>query len=413
MKKRYIFSVLLFFTGISFILVFSSSNSSRSMRKPFGEPEKISALYEPTNEDKAFLKLFEAYLKDAFDKTNTPGASLAIVKDGTVIYQQAFGVKAAGGNDSIDIDTRFRIASVSKGFSSVLAGLVARDSLLCWDDNMSHYLKYPIDGKMKDITIRNILSHTCGFQYQAYSTLVEDELPRDAIISRLLTLKLSRNPGDIHSYQNVAYSLIEPILESICNKPFNELIATRIFTPLGMSHTTISYDSMVNQENVAMPHGYRRGAFVPATIKASYYNVAAAGGINSSIGDMAQWLRAMLGYQPDVIPHDVLDQVFEPVISMRVKNPYFSQLYKPRSGYYGMGWRIIEYPQDTIVYHGGYANGYKSGIAFNRSKKIGICVLTNAPSKFSNLALTRFFTMYNEYFSRQQALDSADLVVMR
>ncbi|ELR70087.1 Beta-lactamase [Fulvivirga imtechensis AK7] len=351
-------------------------------------------------------------MEGAFIKTNTPGASLAIVKDGTVIYQKAFGVKSAGGKDSVDIDTRFRIASVSKGFSAVLAGLVARDSLLCWDDNMIHYLKYPVQGKMKDITIRNILSHTCGFQYQAYSTLVEDELPRDAIISRLLTLKLSRHPGDIHSYQNVAYSLIEPILESIYDRPFTELMTDQIFTPLGMSHTTISYDSMINGVNVAMPHGYRRGAFVPATIKSSYYNVAAAGGINSSISDMAQWLRAMLGYRPEVVPHEVLDQVFEPVISMRVKNPYFSQLYKPRSGYYGMGWRIIEYPEDTIIYHGGYANGYKSGIAFDRDKKIGICVLTNAPSKFSNLVLTQFFTMYNEYFEQKKNFNGTDLVVM-
>lgn len=383
-------------------------------RKPYGEPETRQAVqYEPTIEDKVFLRAFEQFLLEQFDKTNTPGASVAIVKDGTVIYQKAFGVKRAGSTDSVDVNTRFRIASVSKGFSAVLAGLTAADSLLCWDDRMNNYLNYPLKGKMNDINIRNILSHTCGFQYQAYSTLVEDELPRDAMISRLLMLKLSRDPGEIHSYQNVAYSLIEPILESIYARPFNDLMYERIFGPLKMTHTSITYDSMVSSSNMAIPHGYRRGGFVPVRLNPDYYNVAAAGGINSSISDMAHWLQAMLGYRQDVIPETVLDQVFAPVISMRIRNRHFSRLYKPRYGYYGLGWRVIEYPEDTVVYHGGYANGYKSGIALNRNKKIGICVLTNAPSKFSNLALTRFFTLYNEYFDRLEALNSEDLVVMK
>lgn len=396
------------------MLVFSSSNSSHTIRKPFGEPEKPQPVqYIPTTEDQAFLEEFEAYLQEAFVETRTPGASVAIVKDGTIIYQKAFGVKTAGKRDSVDLDTRFRIASVSKGFSSILTGLIAKDSLLRWDDHISNYLDYPLLADMKDITIKQILSHTSGFQYQAYSTLVEDELPRDIIIKRLLALKLATTPGSIHSYQNVAYSLIEPVLESISHKPFNELMTERIFAPLGMQSSSLSYDSMINQENAATPHGYSRGYFKPVQLRASYYNVAAAGGINSSISDMAKWLQAMLGYHPDIIPQAVLDEVFEPVIAMRVKNRHFSNMYKPRSGYYGMGWRVIEYPNDTVVYHGGYANGFKSGIAFERNKKIGICVLTNAPAKFSNLALTRFFTMYNERFTEPEPVESKEVMALK
>ena len=401
MKKRFIF-ILLTICGIGFLLFFSLSGNSPFFKKPFGKPDLARTTpYTVSKTDKRFLEDFDQYIAEQFEQTNTPGASVAIVKEGTVIYQKALGLKAADGADSINTKTLFRIASVSKGFSSILAALMAQDTLISLDDPIANYLKYPLSGSANDITIRHILSHTAGFPYQAYSTLVEDELPRDTMISRLLKIPLSRLPGEIHSYQNVAYSIIEVVLESSSGKSFSRLMHEHIFDPLEMRHSSLSYDSMIGNDNIAMPHGYRYGRFVPATVRPSYYNVASAGGLNTNIEDLGKWLAAVLGNKSLVIPSSVLDTVFNPIIPIRVKNPYFSQFEQPRNGYYGLGWRIMEYPNDTLIYHGGYANGYKSGIALDRNKNIGVCVLTNAPSKFSNLVMINFFKMYKQYFKEQ------------
>lgn len=403
MRKRYILFTLIIIIAAVVALFTLSGNAPHYKKKPLGKPNlSRQQQYILTSVDEEFLKDFDDYLTKSFKDTNTPGAAVAIVKEGTVIYEKGFGLKSSNGTDSVNTHTLFRLASVSKGFSAILTGLMVKDSLLEWNDPMSGYISFPLVGDASDITIRNILSHTTGFPYQAYSTLVEDELPRDTMIHRLLKLPLSRHPGEIHSYQNVAYSIIEEVLEDVTQKPFRQLMYERIFLPLGMEDASICYDSMVSSFNMALPHGYSRRKFVPTHVNRSYYNVAAAGGINASISDMAKWLKAVLGNNPDIIPKEVLTQVFDPVIQIRVKNRYFSNLYHPRKGYYGMGWRIIRYPHDTIIYHGGYANGYKSGIALQPSKNIGICVLTNAPAKFSNLAMVGFFKKYKEYFEEEE-----------
>lgn len=409
MKKRYIF--LLLITGsLALLIFFSLSGNTPIFKKPVGKPDLARVKnYTVSKTDKQFLEDFNHYIAEQFDNTNTPGASVAIVKEGTVIYQKAFGLKAADGTDSVNTKTLFRIASVSKGFSSILATLLAQDTLINLDDPIANYLKYPLSGSANDITIRHILSHTAGFPYQAYSTLVEDELPRDTMISRLLKIPLSRLPGEIHSYQNVAYSIIEVVLESSTGKSFSQLMRERIFEPLEMTYSSMSYDSMINNDNIAIPHGYRYSRFVPTTLRQSYYNVASAGGLNTNIEDLAKWLSAVLGNKTHVIPNSAIDTVVNPIIPIRVKNPYFSQFEQPRNGYYGLGWRIMEYPNDTLIYHGGYANGYKSGIALDRNKNIGICVLTNAPSKFSNLVMINFFKMYKQYFKEQEVSEEQHL----
>ncbi|UII24587.1 beta-lactamase family protein [Fulvivirga maritima] len=403
MKKRKPVYLLVMITIIALSLTFIGMNRRDLSPKPMGEPKKVKeSPPELTAYEQDFYDEFAKYVEEKFASTNTPGAAVVIVKDGFPVYKSSFGFKSTNNTDSIGENTLFRLASVSKGFSSILAGLEAKDSLIHWSDHISKYLSGTLPAYCDSITIKNLLSHTSGFQYQAFSTLIEEELPRDTLIKKLLTLQLSRKPGAIHSYQNIAYSIIEPILEKVTGDSFHDLIYKRIFLPLHMNTASISYDSMINYADRAEPHGYRNKSYVPTSLHKSYYNTAAAGGINASINDMTQWLAAVTGNREEVIPHEVLNAVFEPVIQIRVKNPYFSQLYTPREGYYGMGWRIMEYPKDTLIYHNGYANGFKSGIAFDRDKNIGICVLTNAPTKFSNLVLSEFFSRYYEQFNHQE-----------
>ncbi len=372
-------------------------------QRPSNKQKKLNKLIKisprnPHIED--FIEDFENELDKSFKKSKLPGAAVAIVINGKIELVKSLGVKKINSLDSIDNNTSFRIASVSKGFSSILMGIIKEQQRLRWEEPITNHLpgfKASTKTNEASITIKNILSHTSGYPYQAYSTLIEDGLSRDVMFKELQNITLSRNPGEIHSYQNVAYSLIEPILEDVMACDFQQLMAEMLFEPLNMTHASITYEDMVTNSNTADPHLQGRSNFIPVQLSPSYYNVAAAGGINASISDMAEWMLAVTGHRPEVVSKVVLDSVFSPIIPTRVRSSYFSSYARPRSGYYGMGWRIVHYPADTLIYHGGYANGFKSELALDREKDVAICILTNGPSNFPSQMAIEFFKILKFY----------------
>jgi beta-lactamase class C len=352
-------------------------------------------------------------LQHEFEKSNIPGAAVGIVINGQIEYLKALGVKAIETNDSINLETTFRLASVSKGFSSILMGIIKEEQCLSWFDPISSYLtnfKTTPSEWTDSISIAHILSHTSGYPYQAYSNLVEEGFHRDSLIKELNNVSLSRDPGDIHSYQNVAFSMVEPVLERITQSSFKDLMRNRIFEPLEMQKASISLGTMLLDDNKALPHLPRGKSFRTIPISSAYYNVASAGGINASITDMAKWMQAITGHRESVIPQVVLDSVFSPIIPTHVRSSYFSSFDRPRLGYYGLGWRVVNYPTDTLIYHGGYANGYKSDVALNKSKDIAICVLSNAPGNFTPKMTIAFFKLYNKYQDRIKSWKAPEVV---
>lgn len=402
LKLRILLSITTILILVSVLILYSSStpaeNIKESSKKKVKKPEPI---IDPVLQ--GFFDEFSKTLQSNFESKKLPGAAIAIVID-SAIYLKTIGKKSVNSTDSIDLNTPFRIASLSKGFSSILAGKILKEQGINWNSSVSAFMP---DFKTTPVTYKNsvslehILSHTGGYPYQAYSTLIEDGIDRDQLIDALLNVEHSRKPGAIHSYQNVAYSLIEPILENIKDTSFQVLMKSELFEPLGMRTASITYDEMLKNENRAVPHLNTRKGYRPQKISFAYYNTAAAGGINASILDMSQWMKALLGKRTDVIPIDVLDSVFTPRIRTSVKNWPLSNFDRPRKGHYGLGWRIVEYPNDTLIYHGGYANGFKSEIALDRQKNIAICILTNSSSNYSNELVVKFFKAYKEFLGEQ------------
>ena len=361
----------------------------------------------------SLLQEYNEELEREFKKSKIPGAAVGIVINGKVEFLKPLGIKEINTKDSINEETTFRLASVSKGFSSILMGIIKEEQCLGWFDPISNYLsnfKATPAQWTDSISIAHILSHTSGYPYQAYSNLIEEGFHRDTLIKELNNVSLSRNPGDIHSYQNVAYSLVEPLLEKVTQSSFKELMQNRIFKPLNMERASISLGTMLLDDNKALPHLPSGKSFRTIPISSAYYNVASAGGINASITDMAKWMQAVTGHKEEVVPGVVLDSVFTPIIPTHVRSSYFSSFDRPRLGYYGLGWRVVNYPEDTLIYHGGYANGYKSDIALNKSKDIAICVLSNAPGNFTPKMTIAFFKLYNKYQDRIKSWKASEVV---
>ena len=345
-----------------------------------------------------YLDTFSAAFEEGLTNQSIPGGAVVIVKEGRVIYQKGFGVKETGKTDNADEHTVFRIGSVSKGFASVLAGVLAEEDLLSWDGSVSSYLD---DFKLFDpeqterVQIKHILSHTSGLPRHAYTNLVEDGLTLDRIIPRLERVPLIAKEGEQLAYQNATYSVIEKVMEAQTGTDFESLLTSKIFEPLGMVNSSASYDSLMRSENKALPHVWysRSRGRVPVKITKKYYNAISSGGINASASDMGKWLLLLTGYYPEIISKETLNEIYEPLAT--INNKRFSRYWDSvNESHYGMGWRVLDNEGQKIVYHGGYVNGYRSEIAFSPEDGVGICVLINANSSYPLQVIPGLF----EYF---------------
>jgi len=375
---------------------------------PEPEPQIIEKVTTPAQDSLAlFLADFEQALIEGADAKNLPGGAFVITYKDEILVAKGFGTREVGKPLPIDEHTSFRLGSVSKGFASVLTGMMVDQGFMTFDDTVSSILPYfnLIDSDQTDrIQVHHLLSHTTGLPRHAYTNLVEDGLSLERIIPRFVNVPLIDREGEQHAYTNAAYSVIEKVLEQRTNSDFKQLLDEEVFSPLGMEHSSSSYREFVDNTNIAHPHLYRRSARsrVSVPIKDNYFNAASAGGINASISDMGNWLLLLTGNRPDLISEETLDQVFEPV--SRIPNKRFSRYWPGvNESYYAMGWRVLYNGDQTITYHGGYVNGYRSEIAFDRENQIGICILFNSNTSYALQVIPGFF---NDFAAVDSLFDS-------
>ncbi|HEY3405998.1 MAG TPA: serine hydrolase domain-containing protein [Ohtaekwangia sp.] len=403
------------------LLVLSVFLLERSEKTVESKPAPLPAVAKtktPVYVNPKFQHLLDDYEKEIEDLmriSGIPGAAIAIVKDSNIVFLKGFGVKIASGKDSVNENTVFRLASVSKCFSSFLTGMLVADDTLNWDDPVIKYVpSFALKTKeqTEQLTLRHVLSHTTGLPYHTYTTLVEDGTELSVMLAKLKDVDLSNKVGVEYSYQNVVYSVIGEVIHAATGKSFEEEMKERVFGPLNMTDASLDYNTITQNVNRAWPHRIRYGKWRPTSITNTYYNVAPAGGINASISDMANWMMALLGNRPDVIHPETLEQVFTPEVKAPSKNRNYGRTQRLSSSYYGLGWRILYYPNDTLVYHGGYVNGFRSEVAINTKERIAVCLLANAPGMVADKGIPIFFNLFRAQYDSIQAYDNRQRILL-
>ena len=373
--------------GLSLFLLILGRYYSDQMRK---DPSHNPHLTEAREE-------FESYIEREMERTQTPGAAVVIVKDTTTLLLKGFGVREWDTIDSVDIHTSFRIGSLSKGFAAALAAILKKEGRIAWEDPVDSYVPhFQLKASPQDesLTVLHVLSQRTGLPRHAFTNLIERRVNMDRIYKELRTVPLVGKVGKLYSYQNVAYNVISDISYQATGQSFSHLLHDKLFTPLHLNEASCSYPAMALSENKALPHYPYKSSWKVGKVTKKYYNAIPAGGINASISDMEIWLKVLLGTKPDILSDAELTELFTPRIFTNNRNRYFHRWPYAKKAYYGMGWRVVQDAQDTIIYHGGYVNGYRSEIAFNRKEKIGICILTNAPTELAPKAIPTFFDVY-------------------
>jgi beta-lactamase class C len=232
--------------------------------------------------------------------------------------------------------------------------------------------------------------------------MLDYNVPYDDIKPLIQTVDPIAPPGVTYSYQNVAYSLISDVVHSATNQDYQTLINNKIFVPLNMQHASIDFETMNNSSNIAIPHMYAgKGLWMSQKLNSRYYTVAPASGVNASISDLANWLKALLGSYPEFVSESTLVEIFTPRIYTPIKRKYNRNWKNLDSLYYGLGWRIFMINGENIIYHGGYVRGYRSEIALNYREKIGIAVIFNCSCKLANKCIPEFWELYFNHQSEK------------
>lgn len=363
---------------------FESASSTFVKRpKPFGLDSLVFA--------------YDNYLQNAVDSMKSPGAAVALVYKGEIMLLKGYGVRKFGEQDTVNTHTAFRLGSVSKGFASVLTGIMVEEGSIGWDDPIQSYLN---DFRMKDtsaashMTVRNILSHTTGFPEHTYTDMLDHGYDYDKIKGALAGVSTIAKPGQIYGYQNVAYSLIGDVLYNASGRDYNNLLQDKIFVPLNMRDASTDFISFYYNPNTAVPHLRAGTTWRPKPKNNRYYSASPASGINASASDMAKWLLALTGYYPEIIDYKTIHEIADHTIETPKKAAYRKNWRSLENTYYGLGWRVFNVNGHDIVYHGGYVEGFRAEIAFDPETRMGIAVLFNSNTPVASECVPRFVNSF-------------------
>jgi len=367
----------------------------------FEEPVEIkkpSAIIEIQD----ILTKYDSVVTVQLKESGMVGAALVVTYKNEIALLKCFGKRKAGEAGEIDENTVFRLASVSKSITGILAGILDDENIIDLDEKVVDYLpdfELKTNESTNSLTIRHLLSHTSGLVPHAYDLMVEDHVPLEKIIERLDEVSITAPPGRLYGYQNVLYSIYDPIVFAKTEKSFNSLLKEKVFDPFGMSDASTGFESFRNNENIAYPH-YNRGhnRFSPMRLNDRYYNTTPAAGVNASISDLAQFLLTLSDKESEIFSQKARETVFTPQVKSPLKRSYFRSWGRGiQSKQYSIGWRIVNYKGRTIAYHGGYVRGYKAEIALCEEEEIGIAILTNSPVGESAKNIPTFLNLLFEY----------------
>ncbi len=329
------------------------------------------------------VQQFEQEFRTKLQQAKVPGGAYAIVQGERIVKLGHYGVRVVGERATVNADTIFRLASVSKTFAGVSLVQAQHASQLQLQQPLSSFVPELVlrtPELTKSLTLEQVVSHSSGFWAHAFEDLIEADQTPAQILPRLRELSPVCPLGRCYSYQNVFFGLLGNALERATGLPYDQLLYQRLFQPLGMQSASVGLAPLLASRNKAMPHQRGGKGWRVVKPKANFYRVSSAAGVNASARDLAIYLQAMLGGRPEVLPHQLLQQLQQPLTRVQGKpRGEVWQQFKHASLWYGRGWRMVQYDeQQRVYYHGGVVDGYRPYIGYAPATGYGLVLLTNA-----------------------------------
>jgi CubicO group peptidase (beta-lactamase class C family) len=315
--------------------------------------------------------------REVLATTGVPSASLAIVRDGRIAYVEAYGDARIEPATPARPGMRYSVGSISKQFTAAAILMLAEEHKLSLDDPVSRFA--PALTRANEVTVRQLLSHTSGYQDywpQDYvPPVMLREITAGGILDRWAKMPLDFDPGTQYQYSNTNYVIAGLIIEKASGRPFLEFLRARIFVPLGMrSVTDVDQGSLASGD----PIGYMRYALGPPRAAPKEGNgwLFAAGELAMTARDLARWNVSLL--ERSLLTPASLREMETDV---RLKNGLGTR--------YGLGVGVTMESGHRALEHGGEVSGFTAENAVFPDDRAAISVLTNQDSADAASAIMR------------------------
>ncbi|WP_169459155.1 serine hydrolase domain-containing protein [Marinomonas sp. UCMA 3892] len=365
---RFVASALLASASLTFLssLLFAEELS----------PSRTSGISVPEGQIEEAVAALDSIIEDIKARSGIPGIAVAVVHGDKTIYAKGFGVRGDKNSLPITPDTVFQLASLSKAVGATAVARQVSKGVVSWDSRMKDLLPWFAlsDTAVRDkLTIGDLYSHRSGLPDHAGDELEVLGFDRQTILERLRLLPLS--PFRIsYAYTNFGLTAAAEAVAEASGMPWSDLTEEAVFKPLGMTHTSSRYKDFVARENRAIPHVITDDGFAPL------YNrqpdaQSPAGGVSSSVNDMAKWMKMVLANGGDLIRPEALQPAISPQsFSKRPNSP------DERASFYGYGFIVGTDPSGRVIlsHSGAFILGSATHFTMIPSLDVGIVVLSNA-----------------------------------
>lgn len=315
------------------------------------------------------------------EESAVPGLSIAIVKNGQILWQRGFGVKDAATRAAVDNDTVFEAASVSKTVFAYAVMKLCEKGLLALDTPLSRYVTKQFlegDPRLERITVRHVLSHTSGFQDWR---------------SRQEPLRIHFTPGEKFSYSGEGYYYLQSVVThltgrvdpancakyeadlEVCATDIDPYMKRNLLVPFGMSQSGYVWND-VFENHAARPHDLQGQPLVkkkPTATDAARY--ASSGGLHTTATDYARFLLEIVNpkARDDFrLSTETLREMLRPQIKLDEATKIDD------AEAWALGWAVQQRTTGSVIVHSGGQAGFRSLVMASVPNQSGFVVLTNS-----------------------------------
>ncbi len=297
-----------------------------------------------------------------------PGAAVAVIKSGELIFRKAYGVADMSKKTPVTTSANFNICSLTKQFTAYSVLKLESEKKLSLDDKIGRYFPDFNSRVAGAITIRHLLAHSSGIvDHYGYvdKKQFSEFSDRDVLNAISSVDSLYFNPGSGYRYSNTAYCLLSLIIEKVTGMSYPEYIRQNIFTPLKMSESGVISPDFKIPERVFGYEPKDDGFRISDAKESLFFSTMGDGGIYTSVDDYLKWIMAILsGSIPD------------PGI-IKVAQSAQNVIDRTRELSYGFGWFVAGHGLDKTVFHTGSNGDFRTIIFMIPSQKYAVIIFSN------------------------------------
>ncbi len=338
--------------------------------------------FGPQDSLDTFIEYLDGRIPRLMNQYGVPGASVALVREGTLVWSAAYGYADLEHERKMTVDAVCRAESISKSVTAWGVMRLVEQGRIDLDDPVQQHLgDWELPGDVgQEVTIRKLLSQNAGMPLGPIGVGVEYEPQSDMPPLRDYLAQEARpvrEPGSGFLYSNVGFNLLELLIEQVTGRDFAAYMEDDVLTPLGMHRSSFGWDEALRP---SIPMGYeQQGTPVPPYV----YPVNASGGLFASVEDIARFVSAEMTGTDD--KNVVLEQ--KNIRELHTPEVDVSGIYGLVTDSYGLGHFIEHLPGGRrAVWHGGQGHGWMAHFHAVPESGAGIVILTNSERSWPFMA---------------------------